>query len=168
MFTHLEIIAPFSIKQFYNKVFEKLFMLWKRDRIFKSTSNLRQFLHFFKFEEHVSVFRSNKCNKYKSIFNFEIKFIEILNTYVWYCACKKLNSSLILSSVSAIVNLICPPWGGGPWNNTNSDVIKAFDEISLRTKMHIEEIVKRWYLIGKGIFWIYESLYNNNTHEFIR
>lgn len=40
-----------------------------------------------------------------------------LSTYVWYCACKKLNSSLILSSVSAIVNLICPPWGGGPWKN---------------------------------------------------
>lgn len=36
------------------------------------------------------------------------------NTYVWYCACRKLNSSFILSKVSAIVNLIWPPCGGGP------------------------------------------------------
>lgn len=41
-------------------------------------------------------------------------------TYVWYCACKKLNSSFILSSVSAIVNLIGPCWGG-PWNHKKKE-----------------------------------------------
>lgn len=35
------------------------------------------------------------------------------STYEWYCACRKLNSSLILSSVSAIVNFM-GPCGGGP------------------------------------------------------
>jgi hypothetical protein len=35
-------------------------------------------------------------------------------TYEWYCACRKLNSSLIRSQVSATVNLSCPGCGGGP------------------------------------------------------
>ena len=39
--------------------------------------------------------------------------ILIEDTYEWYCACRKLNSSLILSNVSAIVNFI-GPCGGGP------------------------------------------------------
>lgn len=34
-------------------------------------------------------------------------------TYLWYCACRKLNSSLILSHESPTVNLKgCPAWGG--------------------------------------------------------
>lgn len=37
------------------------------------------------------------------------------DTYEWYCACRKLNSSLIRSSVSAMVNF-SGPWGGGPCN----------------------------------------------------
>ena len=36
-------------------------------------------------------------------------------TYEWYCACRKLNSSLIRSNVSAIVNFN-GPCGGGPCN----------------------------------------------------
>lgn len=45
-----------------------------------------------------------------------VKIIKKKNTYEWYCACRKLNSSLILSSVSAIVNFI-GPCGGGPCND---------------------------------------------------
>lgn len=36
----------------------------------------------------------------------------IRNTHVWYCPCRKLNSSFIRSSVSAIVNLMGPCDGG--------------------------------------------------------
>lgn len=40
----------------------------------------------------------------------------LMNTHEWYCAWRKLNSSLILSNVSAIVNF-SGPWGGGPYKN---------------------------------------------------
>jgi hypothetical protein len=44
----------------------------------------------------------------------------VQNTYEWYCACRKLNSSLIRSQFSATVNFSCPGCGGGPcWGRHN-------------------------------------------------
>lgn len=39
----------------------------------------------------------------------------ILDTHLWYCVCKKLNSSLIRSQFSSMVNLYGWVGCGGPW-----------------------------------------------------
>lgn len=60
-----------------------------------------------------------------------MSFIYKAFTYVWYCAWRKLNSSFIRSSVSAIVNLIWPAWGGGPCNK--KDIVLSRYSLSTQT-----------------------------------
>lgn len=55
-------------------------------------------------------------------------------TYVWYWAWRKLNSSLILSQVSATVNFSWPGWGGGPCKKKRSKHLKEIPTIEQRKK----------------------------------
>lgn len=67
----------------------------------------------FDYIEIMSFFFSVSILKSRRQLNINIElFILLLDTYVWYCCWRKLNSSFIRSSVSAIVNLIGPCAGG--------------------------------------------------------
>lgn len=46
---------------------------------------------------------------------------DYLYTHAWYWVCKKLNSSLMRSKVSAIVNFIGPAGGWGPYTKITNN-----------------------------------------------
>ena len=68
------------------------------------------------------------------------------NTYEWYCACRKLNSSLIRSQFSATVNFSCPGCGGGPcWRRHHRLATVSVSQhlllyISTKSTAHIKHI----------------------------
>lgn len=63
--------------------------------------------------------------KVNALDTYQIKSTTKIITYEWYCAWRKLNSSLILSNVSAIVNF-SGPWGGGPCKKNNNLLLFLF------------------------------------------
>ena len=61
---------------------------------------------------------------FKKIFEFTIDISDSDSTHLWYCACRKLNSSFMRSQDSATVNLNgCPGWG--PWGKGRRDTTGA-------------------------------------------
>jgi hypothetical protein len=55
--------------------------------------------------------------------------------YLWYWACKKLNSSLMRSHVSVTVNLNGCPGCGGPYHSIKNLIKTWFNQIKIFNKL---------------------------------